>query len=125
MRKVALLILLLPITISAQPKNHIGFLEVTDSQYKTGNGWYVGGRYLPEIGSQGVILWDNAKSCAIAVVVRPHLSEGEWKVFANKDFTKIFVEQSAEPAKGKSLPRTKTELLKLDSYSTCSPHEDP
>ena len=59
------------------------------------------------------------------MVVRPHLSEGEWKVFANKDFTKIFVEQSAEPAKGKSLPRTKTELLKLDSYSTCSPDGAP
>lgn len=125
MRKLFLLAILLPIRIGAQPKDHTGFLKITDSQYKTGKGWYVGGSYLPKTGSQGIVVWDNGNRCDVAVVVFPHLSEGVWKVFANKDFTKIFVEESAEPAKGKSSPKTKTALLKLDSYSTCGPDVAP
>jgi len=104
MKKVVLFALLLPITMSAQPKEHMGFLKITDSQYKTGNVWYVGGIPVPEIGSRGIVVWDNGNRCDVIVAVSPHLSEGAWKVFANKDFTKIFVEKPAEPAKGKRVP---------------------
>jgi hypothetical protein len=124
MKKIVLFAMLLPITMSAQPKDHTGFLKITDSQYKTGKGWYVGGStYVPELGSRGIVVWDNGNRCDVIVAISPQLNEGVWKVFANKDFTKIFVEKSAEPAKGKSLPRTKTELLKLNSFSTCSPED--
>lgn len=113
-----------PVMVNAQPKDHTGFLKITDDQYKTGKGWYVGGKYVSDAASRGIVVWDNGNRCDVMVVASPHLTVKVWKVYANKDFTKIFVEEFAEPAKGESLPRTKTELLKLDSFSTCGPEDD-
>jgi hypothetical protein len=119
---IALLIagIAVPVVVTAQPKDHTGFLKITDDQYKTGKGWNVGGKYIPDEDSRGIVVWDDGNRCDVMVVNSPHLIAKVWKVYANKDFTKMYVEESAAPAKNESLPRTKTELLKLDSFSTCT-----
>jgi len=122
---IAVAAISLPVLANAQPKDHTGFLKITDDQYKTGKGWRVGGKYVPELDSRGIVLWDNGDRCDVMVVASPHLTAKVWKVHANKKFTKMYVEESAEPAKEESLPRTKTELLKLDSFSTCGPEDVP